>query len=56
VHLRNDSARVPRAGVGRPSSTVSAVLIRLRLHRLVWLDWPTGRPVCREEPGEPIRI
>jgi transposase InsO family protein len=45
--------------VGLPASTVHAVLTRHRLHRLAWLDRPTGTPVRRYEratPGELIHV
>jgi len=45
--------------VGLPASTVHAVLTRRRLHRLAWLDRPTGQPVRRYErhhPGELIHV
>ena len=45
--------------VGLPASTVHAVLARHGLHRLAWLDRPTGTPVRRYEratPGELIHV
>jgi transposase InsO family protein len=45
--------------VGVPASTVHAVLTRHNLHRLAWLDRPTGQPVRRYErdrPGELIHV
>ena len=45
--------------VGVAASTVHAVLTRHRLHRLAWLDRPTGQLVRRYEraaPGELIHI
>ena len=45
--------------VGVPASTVHAVLTRHRLHRLAWLDRPTGQLVRRYEratPGELIHV
>jgi len=42
-----------------PASTVHAVLRRHGLHRLAWLDRPTGQPVRRYErdrPGELIHV
>ncbi|MFE0649182.1 IS481 family transposase [Streptomyces sp. NPDC059534] len=45
--------------VGLPSSTVHRILTRYRLHRLAWLDRPTGiviRRYERERPGELIHV
>jgi hypothetical protein len=45
--------------VGLPASTVHAVLIRHGLHRLAWLDQPTGQPIRRYEraqPGELLHV
>lgn len=45
--------------VGVPASTVHAVLTRHGLHRLAWLDRPTGTPVRRYErdhPGELVHV
>jgi hypothetical protein len=45
--------------VGLPASTVYRVLCRHRLHRLAWLDRPTGQPVRRYEwaqPGELVHV
>jgi transposase InsO family protein len=45
--------------VGLPASTVYAVLVRHNLHRLAWLDRPTGQPVRRYErsqPGELVHV
>jgi transposase InsO family protein len=45
--------------VGLPPSTVHAVLTRHHLHRLAWLDRPTGTPIRRYErdrPGELIHV
>jgi transposase InsO family protein len=42
-----------------PASTVHAVLTRHGLHRLAWLDRPTGQPIRRYErdrPGELIHV
>jgi transposase InsO family protein len=42
-----------------PASTVHAVLTRHGLHRLAWLDRPTGQPVRRYErdrPGELVHV
>jgi len=39
--------------VGVPASTVHAVLTRHGLHRLAWLDRPTGHPVRRYERDIP---
>jgi hypothetical protein len=47
----------PRAGL--PPSTVHAVLRRHGMHRLAWLDRPTGRLVRRYErtrPGELVHV
>jgi transposase InsO family protein len=44
---------------GRPRSTCYAVLRRHQLHRLAWMDRPTGRVIRRYErdaPGELIHI
>lgn len=60
--LRQDRKLSPRRLVplvGVPASTVHAVLTRHGLHRLVWLDRPTGEPVRRYErqrPGELIHV
>jgi transposase InsO family protein len=45
--------------VGLPASTVHAVLTRHRLHRLAWLDRPSGVVVRRYErasPGELVHV
>ncbi len=45
--------------VGLPASTVHAVLTRHGLHRLAWLDRPTGQIIHRyerERPGELIHV
>jgi transposase len=45
--------------LGMPASTVHAVLTRHGLHRLAWLDRPTGQPIRRYErdrPGELIHV
>jgi len=45
--------------LGMPASTVHAVLTRHGLHRLAWLDRPTGQPVRRYErdrPGELVHV
>jgi transposase InsO family protein len=45
--------------LGMPASTIHAVLTRHGLHRLAWLDRPTGQPVRRyerERPGELIHV
>jgi transposase InsO family protein len=45
--------------LGLPASTVHAVLTRHGLHRLTWLDRPTGQPVRRYErahPGELVHV
>jgi hypothetical protein len=42
-----------------PASTVHAVLTRHGMHRLAWLDRPTGQPIRRYErdrPGELIHV
>jgi transposase InsO family protein len=45
--------------VGMPASTVHAVLTRHGLHRLAWLDRPTGQLIRRYErarPGELVHV
>lgn len=45
--------------LGLPASTVHRVLTRHGLHRLAWLDRPTGRPIRRYErdrPGEVVHV
>jgi transposase InsO family protein len=45
--------------VGLPASTVYRVLCRHRLHRLAWMDRPTGRVIRRYEraaPGELVHL
>jgi transposase InsO family protein len=45
--------------LGVPASTVHAVLTRHGLHRLAWLDRPTGQPIRRYErdtPGELLHV
>jgi transposase InsO family protein len=45
--------------LGLPPSTVHAVLVRHSLHRLAWLDRPTGQLIRRYErdrPGELIHV
>ena len=45
--------------LGMPASTVHAVLTRHGLHRLAWLDRPTGQPIRRYErdhPGELLHV
>jgi transposase len=60
--LRQDRKLGPRRLaplLGVPASTVHAVLTRHGLHRLAWLDRPTGKPVRRYErqrPGELIHV
>jgi transposase len=60
--LRTDRKLGPRrlaAVLGMPASTVHAVLRRHGLHRLAWLDRPTGQVVRRYErdrPGELIHV
>jgi transposase InsO family protein len=39
--------------LGLPASTVHRVLTRHGLHRLAWLDCPTGRPIRRYEHARP---
>jgi transposase InsO family protein len=60
--LRTTLKRGPRrlAGLlGLPASTVHAILTRHGLHRLAWLDRPTGTPIRRYErdrPGELLHV
>jgi transposase InsO family protein len=60
--LRTSLKRGPRRLaplLGMPASTVHAVLTRHGLHRLAWLDRPTGQPIRRYErdrPGELIHV
>jgi transposase len=60
--LRTQLKRGPRRLaplLGMPASTVHAVLTRHGLHRLAWLDRPTGTPIRRYErdrPGELIHV
>jgi transposase InsO family protein len=59
--LRTDRKLGPaRLGalLGMPTSTVHAVLTRHGLHRLAWLDRPTGQPVRyeRAQPGELLHV
>ncbi len=60
--LRTERKLGPRrlaALLGLPASTVHAVLTRHGLHRLAWLDRPTGQPVRRYErarPGELVHV
>ncbi|MER5972863.1 IS481 family transposase [Streptomyces sp. NPDC002055] len=45
--------------LGLPASTVHRILTRHGLHRLAWLDRPTGAPVRRYErqrPGEMVHV
>ena len=45
--------------VGMAASTVYRVLVRLGLHRLAWMDRPTGRVIRRihtDRPGELVHI
>ena len=62
VRLRMDRKLGPaRIGplVGLAASTVHAVLRRRGLHRLAWLDRPSGQPVRRyerDEPGELLHV
>jgi transposase InsO family protein len=60
--LRTTLKRGPRRLaplLGIPASTIHAVLTRHGLHRLAWLDRPTGQPIRRYErqrPGELIHV
>src|SRR5689334_23813634 len=60
--LRTQLKRGPRRLaplLGLPASTIHAVLARHGLHRLAWLDRPTGQPVRRYErdrPGELVHV
>jgi transposase InsO family protein len=60
--LRTQLKRGPRRLaplLGMAASTVHAVLTRHGLHRLAWLDRPTGTPIRRYErdrPGELIHV
>ena len=60
--LRTASKRGPfwiATMLGLPASTVHAVLTRHGLHRLAWLDRPTGQLIRRyerERPGELIHV
>jgi transposase InsO family protein len=58
THLKRGPRRLaPLLGI--PASTVHAVLTRHGLHRLAWLDRPTGQPIRRYErdrPGELIHV
>jgi transposase len=62
LELRRERKLGPHrlAGItGRPRSTCYAVLRRHQLHRLAWMDRPTGRVIRRYErdaPGELIHI
>ncbi|MFH8388079.1 leucine zipper domain-containing protein, partial [Kitasatospora sp. NPDC018058] len=45
--------------LGLPASTVHRILARHGLHRLAWLDRPTGEPIRRYErarPGELVHV
>lgn len=45
--------------LGLPASTVHRILTRYGLHRLAWLDRPTGEPIRRYErsrPGELVHV
>jgi transposase InsO family protein len=61
-HLRTERKLGPRRLgplLGLPASTVHAILTRHQLHRLAWLDRPTGQPVRRYErdaPGDLIHV
>jgi transposase len=60
--LRTRTKRGPRRLaplLGLPASTIHAVLTRHGLHRLAWLDRPTGQLIRRYErdrPGELIHV
>lgn len=60
--LRSQTKRGPLrlAGMlGLPASTVHAILTRHGLHRLAWLDRPTGQLIRRyerERPGELVHV
>jgi len=60
--LRTQLKRGPRRLaplLDMPASTIHAVLTRHGLHRLAWLDRPTGQPIRRYErdrPGELIHV
>jgi transposase InsO family protein len=60
--LRRQLKRGPRRLaplLGIPASTIHAVLTRHGLHRLAWLDRPTGQPIRRYErdrPGELLHV
>lgn len=60
--LRTSLKRGPRRLaplLDMPASTVHAVLTRHGLHRLAWLDRPTGQPIRRYErqrPGELVHV
>lgn len=60
--LRTELKRGPRRLaplLGLPASTIHAVLTRHGLHRLAWLDRPTGQPIRRYErdrPGELVHV
>jgi transposase InsO family protein len=60
--LRSQLKRGPRRLaplLGMPASTIHAVLTRNGLHRLAWLDRPTGQLIRRYErdrPGELIHV
>jgi transposase InsO family protein len=62
VALRTELKRGPaRIGLqlGVPASTVHRVLCRLGLHRLAWMDRPTGRVIRRiatRRPGELVHV
>ena len=60
--LRTELKRGPRrlaSLLNMPASTLHAVLVRHGLHRLAWLDRPTGQPIRRYErdrPGELLHV
>jgi transposase InsO family protein len=61
THLKRGPRRLAPL-LGMPASTVHAVLTRHGLHRLAWLDRPTGTPIRqiiryeRDRPGELIHV
>ncbi|MEU4476430.1 IS481 family transposase [Micromonospora sp. NPDC023888] len=60
--LRSDRKLGPaRIGpiLGLPASTVHRILLRHGLHRLAWLDRPTGEPIRRyehDQPGDLVHV
>jgi transposase InsO family protein len=58
THLKRGPRRLGDL-LGLPASTVHAVLTRHHLHRLAWLDRPTGQLIRRYErarPGELVHV